>query len=141
MEVLDCDSFETSPVPVRIPETRIRSARSAENLDCSTAANGSSGMTSEHRTGSFSTVPNYDNDDEAWATDDIGQLQVEVCESVGVLPAVTLCTLSSRSTVTSMCLQMEAQTSSSDNISQFSVDSITSLESKEPVFIAAGDIR
>uniref|UniRef100_A0A671US43 Phosphatidylinositol 4-kinase beta n=1 Tax=Sparus aurata TaxID=8175 RepID=A0A671US43_SPAAU len=35
----------------------------------------------------------------------------------------------------------EAQTSSSDNISQFSVDSITSLESKEPVFIAAGDIR
>uniref|UniRef100_A0AAX7TRI8 Phosphatidylinositol 4-kinase beta n=1 Tax=Astatotilapia calliptera TaxID=8154 RepID=A0AAX7TRI8_ASTCA len=113
VEVLDCDSFETSPVPVRIPETRIRSARSAENLDCSTAANGSSGMTSEHRTGSFSTVPNYDNDDEAWATDDIGQLQVE----------------------------MEAQTSSSDNISQFSVDSITSLESKEPVFIAAGDIR
>lgn len=38
-------------------------------------------------------------------------------------------------------LQMEAQTSSSDNISQFSVDSITSLESREPVFIAAGDIR
>lgn len=38
-------------------------------------------------------------------------------------------------------LQMEAQTSSSDNISQFSVDSITSLESKEPMFIAAGDIR
>uniref|UniRef100_A0A671UVR0 Phosphatidylinositol 4-kinase beta n=1 Tax=Sparus aurata TaxID=8175 RepID=A0A671UVR0_SPAAU len=102
VEVLECESFETSPVPVRIPETRIRSARSAENLDCG-----------EHRAGSFSTVPNYDNDDEAWATDDIGQLQVEA----------------------------EAQTSSSDNISQFSVDSITSLESKEPVFIAAGDIR
>lgn len=30
---------------------------------------------------------------------------------------------------------------SCDNISQFSVDSITSQESKEPVFIAAGDIR
>nr|XP_046273140.1 phosphatidylinositol 4-kinase beta-like isoform X2 [Scatophagus argus] len=116
VEVLECESFETSPVPVRIPETRIRSARSAENLDCgggSAAANANSGMTSEHRAGSFSTVPNYDNDDEAWATDDIGQLQVEA----------------------------EAQTSSSDNISQFSVDSITSLESKEPVFIAAGDIR
>uniref|UniRef100_A0A7N8YB27 Phosphatidylinositol 4-kinase beta n=1 Tax=Mastacembelus armatus TaxID=205130 RepID=A0A7N8YB27_9TELE len=109
VEVLDCESFETSPVPVRIPETRIRSARSAENLDCGVA--NANGMTSEHRAGSFSTVPNYDNDDEAWATDDIGQLQVE------------------------------AQTSSSDNISQFSVDSITSLESKEPVFIAAGDIR
>ncbi|XP_016534372.1 phosphatidylinositol 4-kinase beta [Poecilia formosa] len=112
VEVLECNSFETSPVPTRIPETRIRSARSAENLDCGTPGNGSS-MTSEHRAGSFSTVPNYDNDDDAWATDDIGQLQVEG----------------------------EAQTSSSDNISQFSVDSITSLESKEPVFIAAGDIR
>uniref|UniRef100_A0A1A7YDQ1 Phosphatidylinositol 4-kinase beta n=1 Tax=Iconisemion striatum TaxID=60296 RepID=A0A1A7YDQ1_9TELE len=114
VEVLECESFETSPVPVRISETRIRTARSAENLDCGTAANANSSiMTSEHRAGSFSTVPNYDNDDEAWATDDIGQLQVEG----------------------------EAQTSSSDNISQFSVDSITSLESKEPVFIAAGDIR
>ncbi|XP_072226636.1 phosphatidylinositol 4-kinase beta-like [Leuresthes tenuis] len=116
VEVLECDSFETSPVPVRIPETRIRSARSADNLDCGTVANSNANsgvMTSEHRAGSFSTVPNYDNDDEAWATDDIGQLQVEA----------------------------EAQTSSSDNISQFSVDSITSLESKEPVFIAAGDIR
>ncbi|CAG5887662.1 unnamed protein product [Menidia menidia] len=112
VEVLECNSFETSPVPIRIPETRIRSARSAENLDCGTAANANV-MTSEHRAGSFSTVPNYDNDDEAWATDDIGQLQVEA----------------------------ETQTSSCDNISQFSVDSITSLESKEPVFIAAGDIR
>ncbi|KAJ4921831.1 hypothetical protein JOQ06_024657 [Pogonophryne albipinna] len=117
VEVLECQSYETSPVPTRIPETRIRSARSAESLDCGvSAANANanlSTMTSEHRAGSFSTVPNYDNDDEAWATDDIGQLQVEV----------------------------EAQTSSSDNISQFSVDSITSLESREPVFIAAGDIR
>uniref|UniRef100_A0A8C6UMS6 Phosphatidylinositol 4-kinase beta n=1 Tax=Neogobius melanostomus TaxID=47308 RepID=A0A8C6UMS6_9GOBI len=112
VEVLECESFETSPVPVRIPETRIRTARSAENLD-SGSGGGASVMTSEQRAGSFSTVPNYDNDDEAWATDDIGQLQVEG----------------------------EGQTSSSDNISQFSVDSITSLESKEPVFIAAGDIR
>ncbi|KAI4789849.1 hypothetical protein KUCAC02_034990, partial [Chaenocephalus aceratus] len=108
VEVLECQSYETSPVPTRIPETRIRSARSAESLDCGvSAANANanlSTMTSEHRAGSFSTVPNYDNDDEAWATDDIGQLQVEV----------------------------EAQTSSSDNISQFSVDSITSLESREP---------
>uniref|UniRef100_M3ZGG1 Phosphatidylinositol 4-kinase beta n=1 Tax=Xiphophorus maculatus TaxID=8083 RepID=M3ZGG1_XIPMA len=35
----------------------------------------------------------------------------------------------------------EGHTNSCDNISQFSVDSITSLDSKEPVFIAAGDIR
>ncbi|XP_075884970.1 phosphatidylinositol 4-kinase beta isoform X2 [Nelusetta ayraudi] len=105
VEVLECENFETSSVPVRIPENRIRSTRSVENLpDC--------GMTAEQRAGSFSTVPNYDNDDEAWSVDDIGELQ---------LP--------------------EVHANSCDNISQFSVDSITSLESKEPVFIAAGDIR
>ncbi|XP_061650741.1 phosphatidylinositol 4-kinase beta isoform X2 [Phyllopteryx taeniolatus] len=106
VEVLEVDNFETSSVPARIPENRIRSTRSVEHLpDC--------GMTTEQRAGSFSTVPNYDNDDEAWSVDDIGQLQVE-------LPEVH---------------------ASCDNISQFSVDSISSLESKEPVFIAAGDIR
>ncbi|XP_029282888.1 phosphatidylinositol 4-kinase beta-like [Cottoperca gobio] len=107
VEVLECENFETSSIPIRIPENRIRSTRSVENLpDC--------GMTADQRAGSFSTVPNYDNDDEAWSVDDIGELQVE-------LP--------------------EIHTNSCDNISQFSVDSITSLESKEPVFIAAGDIR
>ncbi|KAM9701323.1 phosphatidylinositol 4-kinase beta-like, partial [Menidia menidia] len=116
VEVLECENFETSSVPARIPENRIRSTRSVENL-----------LTAEQRAVSavslgavslgavsLGAVPNYDNDDEAWATDDIGELQVE-------LP--------------------EPNTSSCDNISQFSVDSITSLESKEPVFIAAGDIR
>uniref|UniRef100_A0A1A8JQ53 Phosphatidylinositol 4-kinase beta n=1 Tax=Nothobranchius kuhntae TaxID=321403 RepID=A0A1A8JQ53_NOTKU len=107
VEVLECDNFETSNVPIRIPENRIRSTRSVENLpDC--------GMTVEQRAGSFSIVPNYDNDDEAWSVDDIGELQVELSE---------------------------VHTNSCDNISQFSVDSITSLDSKEPVFIAAGDIR
>ncbi|CAL8248866.1 unnamed protein product [Lota lota] len=107
VEVLECENFETSNVPARIPETRIRSTRSVENLpNC--------GMTTEQRTASYATVPNYDNDDEAWSVDDMGELQVE-------LPDV--------------------HTNSCDNISQFSVDSITSLESKEPVFIAAGDIR
>ncbi|KAI1902324.1 hypothetical protein AGOR_G00043590 [Albula goreensis] len=107
VEVLECESFETSSVPARIPETRIRCTRSAENLpDC--------GVTAEQRAGGFSTVPNYDNDDEAWSVDDIGELQVEF---------------------------PEVHTNSCDNISQFSVDSVTSQESKEPVFIAAGDIR
>uniref|UniRef100_A0A8D2CBV7 Phosphatidylinositol 4-kinase beta n=2 Tax=Sus scrofa TaxID=9823 RepID=A0A8D2CBV7_PIG len=107
VEVLECENFDTTNVPARIPENRIRSTRSVENLpEC--------GITHEQRAGSFSTVPNYDNDDEAWSVDDIGELQVE-------LP--------------------EMHTNSCDNISQFSVDSITSQESKEPVFIAAGDIR
>ncbi|NXW89194.1 PI4KB kinase, partial [Alopecoenas beccarii] len=107
VEVLECDNFDTANVPARIPENRIRSTRSAENLpEC--------GITHEQRTGSFSTVPNYDNDDEAWSVDDIVELQVE-------LP--------------------EIHANSCDNISQFSVDSITSQESREPVFIAAGDIR
>lgn len=30
-------------------------------------------------------VPNYDNDDEAWSVDDIGDLQVEVRGRPGVL--------------------------------------------------------
>ena len=71
VEVLECENFEMSNVPVRIPETRIRSTRSVENLpDC--------GITADQRAGSFSMVPNYDNDDEAWSVDDIGELQVEV---------------------------------------------------------------
>ncbi|KYO19684.1 phosphatidylinositol 4-kinase beta [Alligator mississippiensis] len=107
VEVLECENFDTANVPARIPENRIRSTRSVENLpEC--------GITHEQRASSFTTVPNYDNDDEAWSVDDIGDLQVE-------LP--------------------EMHTNSCDNISQFSVDSITSQESKEPVFIAAGDIR
>ncbi|CAB1334711.1 unnamed protein product [Coregonus sp. 'balchen'] len=107
VEVLECEDFETSNVPLRISETRIRSTRSVENLpDC--------GITADQRAGGFSTVHNYDEDNEAWSVDDIGDLQVELAEF---------------------------HTNSCDNISQFSVDSITSLDSKEPIFIAAGDIR
>lgn len=73
VEVLECENFDTTSVPARIPENRIRSTRSVENLpEC--------GITHEQRAGSFSTVPNYDNDDEAWSVDDIGELQVEVRE-------------------------------------------------------------
>ncbi|XP_077363976.1 phosphatidylinositol 4-kinase beta-like isoform X2 [Festucalex cinctus] len=106
VEVLECENFETSAVPARISETRIRSARSADNLDCNADASSAAAIVSA--ASNLSSVHNYDNDDDAWATDDIGQLQVE--------------------------------TSSSDNLSQFSVDSLTSVESRE-VFVAAGDIR
>lgn len=76
VEVLECENFDTTNVPARIPENRIRSTRSVENLpEC--------GITHEQRAGSFSTVPNYDNDDEAWSVDDIGELQVEVRELPG----------------------------------------------------------
>lgn len=71
VEVLECEDFETSNVPVRISETRIRSTRSVENLpDC--------GIMVDQRAGGFSTVHNYDEDNEAWSVDDIGDLQVEV---------------------------------------------------------------
>ncbi|KFP19918.1 Phosphatidylinositol 4-kinase beta, partial [Egretta garzetta] len=74
VEVLECDNFDTANVPARIPENRIRSTRSAENLpEC--------GITHEQRTSSFTTVPNYDNDDEAWSVDDIVELQVEIIKS------------------------------------------------------------
>lgn len=81
VEVLECENFETSSVPVRIPETRIRSTRSVENLpDC--------GITPDQRASSFSTVPNYDNDDEAWSVDDIGELQVEVLGKCDYQPII-----------------------------------------------------
>ncbi|KAI4575117.1 hypothetical protein MJG53_003048 [Ovis ammon polii x Ovis aries] len=106
-EVLECENFDTTRVPARFPENRIRSTQSVENLpECS--------ITHEQQAGSFSPVPDYDNDDEAWLMDDIGGLQAE-------LP--------------------EAHTNSCDNISQLSVDSITSRESRESVFVAAGDIQ
>ncbi|KGL80032.1 Phosphatidylinositol 4-kinase beta, partial [Tinamus guttatus] len=85
VEVLECDNFDTANVPARIPENRIRSTRSAENLpEC--------GITHEQRAGSFSTVPNYDNDDEAWSVDDIVELQVEVSAAhpLRMLPAPAL---------------------------------------------------
>lgn len=99
------------------------------------------GLTAEQRAGSFSTVPNYDQDEEAWSVDDIGELQVEV--STGGAGDGTPDWL--RWDGLSVCWDVpqlpEVHTSSCDNISQFSVDSISSLDSKEPVFIAAGDIR
>uniref|UniRef100_A0A3B4BEI3 Phosphatidylinositol 4-kinase beta n=1 Tax=Periophthalmus magnuspinnatus TaxID=409849 RepID=A0A3B4BEI3_9GOBI len=103
VEVLECEDFESSMVPVRIPETRVRITRSVENI----AVAAESGDT---RTGTFSIVPNYDNDEDAWSTDDLGMLQIPEGHSC-------------------------------DNISQFSVDSITSTESRETVYIQAGDIR
>ena len=82
MEVLECENFDTTSVPARIPENRIRSTRSVENLpEC--------GITHEQRAGSFSTVPNYDNDDEAWSVDDLGELQVEVRELKEVIMGKT----------------------------------------------------
>ncbi|KAB0356575.1 hypothetical protein FD754_000731 [Muntiacus muntjak] len=93
-EVLQCENFDTTSVPAWIPENRIQSTRS--------------------RAGSFSTVPNYDNGDEAWLVEDTGELQ-------GELP--------------------EAHPNTCDNISQLSADSITSQESKESVLTAVGDIR
>lgn len=144
VEVLECENFDTTNVPARIPENRIRSTRSVENLP-------GCGITYEQRASSFTTVPNYDNDDEAWSVDDIGELQVEVSrhggegEAAGRGQAVRRplpSPLGHSQRPASSALQLpEIHTSSCDNISQFSVDSITSQESKEPVFIAAGDIR
>uniref|UniRef100_A0A8C4QQ26 Phosphatidylinositol 4-kinase beta n=1 Tax=Eptatretus burgeri TaxID=7764 RepID=A0A8C4QQ26_EPTBU len=114
VEVLECEDMEHSPVPARIPESRIRNTRSEENLLEEFS------ITSEHRAGSFTMVPNIDPDEDAWAQDDIADLQVEQPE----------------------IHKSDKSTNSSDTISQFSVDSITSLDSKaEPVYFLAGDIR
>nr|XP_032809713.1 phosphatidylinositol 4-kinase beta-like isoform X1 [Petromyzon marinus] len=113
VEVLECEDLEMSAVPTRIPEARIRVSRSEENLpDCFVAGEAP-------RTGSF-TAHNPDPDEEAWSQDDIADLQVEQPE----------------------IHKSDKSTNSSDTISQFSVDSITSLDSKaEPAYFLAGDIR
>ncbi|XP_056439350.1 phosphatidylinositol 4-kinase beta-like [Gadus chalcogrammus] len=149
VEVLDCEDLQTSALPLRIPETRLHHAHSAEELapaghagSCSPGGQSSApaghagscspgglssapavhagscspgGLSSAAAVhagscslGNLSAVVNYDDDDEAWATDDLGQLRVE-------------------------------GGSSDDLTSQFSVDSST--ENAEPVYIAAGDIR
>ena len=72
VEVLECEDMEHSPVPARIPESRIRNTRSEENLLEEFS------ITAEHRAGSFTMVPNIDPDEDAWAQDDIADLQVEV---------------------------------------------------------------
>uniref|UniRef100_S4RR88 Phosphatidylinositol 4-kinase beta n=1 Tax=Petromyzon marinus TaxID=7757 RepID=S4RR88_PETMA len=105
VEVLVCDDLERSVVPARIPEARIRTARSEECLQDES----SPAVASELR---LCPLPTLDPDEEAWSQDDIADLQVEKSNN------------------------------SSDTISQFSLDSITSLDSKtEPVYILAGDIR
>uniref|UniRef100_S4RR80 Phosphatidylinositol 4-kinase beta n=1 Tax=Petromyzon marinus TaxID=7757 RepID=S4RR80_PETMA len=87
VEVLVCDDLERSVVPARIPEARIRTARSEECLQ-----------------------------DES---------SPAVASETHTQPPET-----------------QKSNNSSDTISQFSLDSITSLDSKtEPVYILAGDIR
>ncbi|XP_032824643.1 phosphatidylinositol 4-kinase beta-like isoform X2 [Petromyzon marinus] len=110
VEVLVCDDLERSVVPARIPEARIRTARSEECLQDES----SPAVASELR---LCPLPTLDPDEEAWSQDDIADLQVEPPET-------------------------QKSNNSSDTISQFSLDSITSLDSKtEPVYILAGDIR
>ncbi|CAN0079015.1 unnamed protein product [Lampetra planeri] len=110
VEVLVCDDLERSVVPARIPEARIRTARSEECLQDES----SPAAASEPRLCPLTTL---DPDEEAWSQDDIADLQVEPPET-------------------------HKSNNSSDTISQFSLDSITSLDSKtEPVYILAGDIR
>ncbi|RMC22856.1 hypothetical protein DUI87_00128 [Hirundo rustica rustica] len=71
VEVLECDNFDTANVPGAHPgepDPEHALGREPSGMRDGPGA----------RAGSFSTVPNYDNDDEAWSVDDIGELQVEV---------------------------------------------------------------
>ncbi len=129
VEVLECENFETSSVPVRIPETRIRSTRSVEESSPIVAS------TPDQRASSFSTVPNYDNDDEAWSVDDIGELQVEVLTHSGPIRATSTncCVWELTLFFWSFSFQRSTPTVC-DNISHFSVDSITSQEEQVTYF-------
>ncbi|XP_071481215.1 phosphatidylinositol 4-kinase beta-like [Diadema antillarum] len=114
VEVLDCENKHTSPLPAKILENTLRYTKSEENL--------SGGYFHGETIPTTHTPPNvypgysaHDSDHDCWSQEDDEILQQYSSYS--------------------------KKSSSSDTISQFSHESVTSTDSKEPVFIAAGEIR
>lgn len=112
VEVLEVDHLYTSQVPGKILENTIRFTRSEEDLPSLVTRTTGSPFPE------FSVFGNFvhcDLDDaECWSQEDDEIIQMH-------LPV--------------------GHSKSSDTISQFSIDSTTSADSKDPVYIGAGDIR
>ncbi|OWF50033.1 phosphatidylinositol 4-kinase beta-like [Mizuhopecten yessoensis] len=112
VETLEVENAHTCQVPGKILENTLRFTRSEEDLSAiCTRANGGGNSP-------FSEFYVYGNmgefdDAECWSQEDDDILQ----------------------------MQFTGRYRSSDTLSQFSIDSSTSADSKEPVYIAAGDIR
>ncbi|XP_063951176.1 phosphatidylinositol 4-kinase beta-like [Lytechinus pictus] len=113
VEVLDCENKHTSPLPAKILENTLRFTKSEENL--SRYFNGESAPATHTPPTMYAVYHMNDSDHDCWSQEDDDILQQYSSYS--------------------------KKSSSSDTISQFSHESVTSTDSKEPVYIAAGDIR
>ncbi|XP_022083428.1 phosphatidylinositol 4-kinase beta-like [Acanthaster planci] len=111
VEVLECDNKHTSPLPQKIMENTLRYTKSEENLQKFFLSENQSSYTPP---GAFSVYHLNDVDHDCWSQEDDEILQQ---------------------------YQYSKKNGSSDTISQMSHDSNTSTDSKEPVYIAAGDVR
>ncbi|XP_072041831.1 phosphatidylinositol 4-kinase beta-like [Amphiura filiformis] len=113
VEALLCDNKHTSPLPSKILENTLRYTKSEENLQ--DYFRHEANNTAHTPPGGFSVYHQNDSDHDCWSQEDDDILQ--------------------------QYTMMNQKCNSSDTISQMSHDSITSTDSKEPVYIAAGDIR
>ncbi|XP_071804197.1 phosphatidylinositol 4-kinase beta-like [Asterias amurensis] len=111
VEVLECENKHTSPLPQKILENTLRYTKSEENLQ---KYFHSDNQISQTPPGTFSVYHQNDSDHDCWSQEDDEILQ---------------------------SYQYSKKNGSSDTISQMSHDSITSTDSREPVYIAAGDVR
>ncbi|XP_038052133.1 phosphatidylinositol 4-kinase beta-like isoform X2 [Patiria miniata] len=111
VEVLECDNKHTAPLPQKILENTLRYTKSEENLQKYFMNDNHISYTPP---GTFSIYHQNDSDHDCWSQEDDEILQQ---------------------------YQYSKKNGSSDTISQMSHDSTTSTDSKEPVYIAAGDVR
>ncbi|XP_060064447.1 phosphatidylinositol 4-kinase beta-like [Ylistrum balloti] len=112
VEVLDVENAHTCQVPGKILENTLRFTRSEEDLSAICARANGGGNSPYSEFYVYGNMGEFD-DAECWSQEDDDILQ----------------------------MQFTGRYRSSDTLSQFSIDSSTSADSKEPVYIAAGDIR
>ncbi|XP_033726824.1 phosphatidylinositol 4-kinase beta-like [Pecten maximus] len=112
VEVLEVENAHTSQVPGKILENTLRFTRSEEDLSAICARANGGGNSPYSEFYVYGNMGEFD-DAECWSQEEDDILQ----------------------------MQFTGRYRSSDTLSQFSIDSSTSADSKEPVYIAAGDIR
>ncbi|XP_078664883.1 phosphatidylinositol 4-kinase beta-like isoform X2 [Branchiostoma floridae x Branchiostoma belcheri] len=152
VEVLECEDANTCPVPTKILENTLRYTRSEENLQ--------EYFNSDSPVHAFTVHPNFDQDDDCWSQDDIdlqlqyGDTQLETGteldrdehdETIHGSPATLNSDDDSKTDDTKPTRKKlwfwNKKSVSSDSVSQFSIESSTSNDSREPQYIAAADVR
>ena len=117
VEVLECENTHTAPIPGKIMENTLRHTRSEEDLvQCTLPTTSSTSTEGSSPRPEFSVYgnSNHEYDDaDCWSQEDDEIIQQYAMKTRPM----------------------------ADTISQMSLESSTSGDSKEPVYIAAGDIR